>query len=100
MEWTNEDVTTWLIKNGFNQYVNKFKGIDESLWPDHLVYFLSILEEEIDGLSLLHLSSSSIEELLSVEMDNGVIKKPTIGVKTIFEKQLDKLKQNIHLTDT
>jgi hypothetical protein len=33
-------------------------------------------------------------------MDNGVIKKPTIGVKTIFEKQLDKLKQNIHLTDT
>jgi hypothetical protein len=50
-------------------------------------------------LSLLHLSSSSIEELLSVKIDNEVIKKPTIGVKTIFEKQLDKLKQNIHLAD-
>jgi hypothetical protein len=55
--------------------------------------FLCILEEEIDGLSLLHLSSSSIEELLSVKMDNNVIKKPTIGVKTMFEKQLDKLKK-------
>lgn len=62
--------------------------------------FLCILEEEIDGLSLLHLSSSSIEELLSVKMDNNVIKKPTIGVKTMFEKQLDKLKKNIHLTLT
>ncbi len=61
--------------------------------------FLSASEEEIDGLSLLNLSPSSIDELLSINTDHNVIKKPTIGVKTTFEKKLEKLKDNICLNN-
>ncbi|CAF4993966.1 unnamed protein product, partial [Rotaria socialis] len=42
MEWNYQDVSYWLMENGFEKFVNKFQ------------------EEEIDGLSLLNLSSSSI----------------------------------------
>ncbi|CAF5120747.1 unnamed protein product, partial [Rotaria sp. Silwood1] len=56
---------------------------------------LSILEEEIDGLSLLNLSPTSIEELLSIITDDNVIKKPTIGLKTTFNKNLIQLKENV-----
>ncbi|CAF4674660.1 unnamed protein product, partial [Rotaria sp. Silwood2] len=51
--------------------------------------------EEIDGLSLLSLSSTSIEELLSTNTNGNVLKKPTIGFKTTFEKTLVKLKENV-----
>ncbi|CAF4014034.1 unnamed protein product, partial [Rotaria sp. Silwood1] len=37
------------------------------------------IEEEIDDLSLLYLSSSSIEELLTVKTEDNIVKKPTIG---------------------
>lgn len=37
MDWTSEDVSTWLIENSFDRFVDKFKGIDESLLSDHLV---------------------------------------------------------------
>ncbi len=29
MDWSNDDVSRWLIDNGFNNYVTKFKGIDK-----------------------------------------------------------------------
>ncbi|CAF5052519.1 unnamed protein product, partial [Rotaria sp. Silwood1] len=51
--------------------------------------------EEIDGLSLLNLSPTSIEELLSIITDDNVIKKPTIGLKTTFNKNLIQLKENV-----
>ncbi|CAF2101603.1 unnamed protein product [Rotaria magnacalcarata] len=53
MEWNYQDVSYWLMENGFEKFVNKFQ------------------EEEIDGLSLLNLSSSSIDELQSL----GTIRK-------------------------
>ncbi|CAF3965569.1 unnamed protein product, partial [Rotaria sp. Silwood1] len=77
MNWSNDDVSRWLIDNGFSKYVAKFK------------------EEEIDGLSLLNLSPTSIEELLSIITDDNVIKKPTIGLKTTFNKNLIQLKENV-----
>ncbi|CAF3311023.1 unnamed protein product [Rotaria socialis] len=81
MDWINEDVSMWLVENGFDRFVNRFK------------------EEEIDGLSLLHLSSSSIEDLLSIKIENNIVKRPTIGVKITFEKKLEKLKENVCLID-
>ncbi|CAF3914752.1 unnamed protein product [Rotaria sp. Silwood1] len=75
MDWTIKDVFTWLIENGFNKFVDKF------------------IEEEIDGLSLLYLSSSSIEELLSVKTEDNIVKKPTIGIKTIFEKKIGRIER-------
>ncbi|CAF3885789.1 unnamed protein product [Rotaria sp. Silwood1] len=75
MNWTIKDVSTWLIENGFNKFVDKF------------------IEEEIDGLSLLYLSSSSIEELLSVKTEDNIVKKPTIGIKTIFEKKIGQIER-------
>ncbi|CAF1177597.1 unnamed protein product [Rotaria sordida] len=77
MDWSNDDVSRWLIDNEFSKYVAKFK------------------EEEIDGLSLLNLSPTSIEELLSIITDDNVIKKPTIGLKTTFNKKLIQLKENV-----
>jgi len=50
-------------------------------------FILSISEEEIDRLSLLHLSSSSMEELLLVDTHDNIIKEPIISLKTIFEKK-------------
>ncbi|CAM4806428.1 unnamed protein product [Rotaria magnacalcarata] len=52
----------WLVENGFDRFVNRFK------------------EEEIDGLSLLHLNQ-------------------LLCVKITFEKKLEKLKENVCLTD-
>ncbi|CAF4601385.1 unnamed protein product, partial [Rotaria sp. Silwood2] len=60
MDWTQEAVSIWLMENGFDKYVNKLK------------------DEEIDGFSLLNLSLSSIDELLSINTIDNVIKKPTI----------------------
>ncbi|CAF4670791.1 unnamed protein product, partial [Rotaria magnacalcarata] len=60
MEWNYQDVSYWLMENGFEKFVNKFQ------------------EEEIDGLSLLNLSSSSIDELLSINTAADIVKKPTI----------------------
>ncbi|CAF3791531.1 unnamed protein product [Rotaria sp. Silwood1] len=77
MDWTQEDVSIWLMENGFDKCVNKFK------------------DEEIDGLTLLNLSSSSIDELLSINTIDNVIKKPTIGIKTKFEKKLEMLKSDV-----
>lgn len=61
--------------------------------------FTSILEEEIDGLSLLHLSPTSIEELLSVMTEDKILKKPSIGFKTMFEKKLQELKDCVTSTN-
>ena len=96
MNWTPQDLSIWLMENGFDKYIAKFKGIQEStiFFVKCSFLFYPVLEEEIDGLSLLNLSSSSIDELLSINTDN-VIKKPTIGVKTTFEKKLEMLKANI-----
>ncbi|CAF1458973.1 unnamed protein product, partial [Adineta steineri] len=77
MDWSTNDVSKWLIDNGFDKYVTKFK------------------EEEIDGLSLLNLSPISVEELLSINMDDNVLKKPTIGLKTTFNKKLIQLRENL-----
>ncbi|CAF4519098.1 unnamed protein product [Rotaria socialis] len=77
MDWSHQDVSMWLTENGFDKYIDKFK------------------EEEIDGLSLLNLSSSSIDELLSIKTVDNVIKKPTIGSKTTFEKKLEVLKTDM-----
>ncbi|CAF3311201.1 unnamed protein product [Rotaria socialis] len=93
MDWTNEDVSMWLVENGFDRFVNT--QVDQN----GLVYGLFIDEEEIDGLSLLHLSSSSIEDLLSIKIENNIVKRPTIGVKITFEKKLEKLKENVCLID-
>lgn len=98
MEWDSEQVSHWLIENGFEKYADKFKGMDRIIFSlNNLCSFT--LEEEIDGLVLLHLSPSSIEELLSINTSDNVIKKPTIGIKTIFEKKLEELKDNFRLTN-
>ncbi|CAF4461008.1 unnamed protein product [Rotaria socialis] len=77
MEWNYQDVSYWLMENGFEKFINKFQ------------------EEEIDGLSLLNLSSSSIDELLSINTAADIVKKPTIGVKTTFLKKLEILKSDV-----
>ncbi|CAF1316320.1 unnamed protein product [Rotaria sordida] len=46
-------------------------------------------------VSLLNLNSSSIDELLSINTIDNVIKKPTIGIKTKFEKKLEMLKSDV-----
>ncbi|CAF4350477.1 unnamed protein product, partial [Rotaria magnacalcarata] len=60
MDWSHQDVSMRLTENGFDKYIDKFK------------------EEKIDGFSLLNLSSSSIDELLSIKTVDNIIKKPTI----------------------
>ncbi|CAF4937179.1 unnamed protein product, partial [Rotaria magnacalcarata] len=77
MDWSHQDVSMRLTENGFDKYIDKFK------------------EEKINGFSLLNLSSSSIDELLSIKTVDNIIKKPTIGFKTTFEKKLEVLKADI-----
>ena len=54
---------------------------------NNLVLFLSISEEEINDLSLLHLSSSSMKELVSFDADDTIIKKPTTMVLKQYSKE-------------
>ncbi|CAF4394456.1 unnamed protein product, partial [Rotaria magnacalcarata] len=80
----------WLVENGFDRFVNRFK------------------EEEIDGLSLLHLSSSSIEDLLSTKIENNIVKRPTIicalfyfsTVVSLDEKQSDLFLQQLQSNES
>ncbi|CAF2614727.1 unnamed protein product [Rotaria sp. Silwood2] len=56
---------------------------ETSTWPPPgpmaLVFtekpYIDFRHEKIDGLSLLNLSSASIEELLSITVNNDVVKK-------------------------
>jgi hypothetical protein len=59
-----------------------------------------ILDEEIDGFALLNLNSLSMDQLLSTNTNDNIIKRPRIGLITKFERKLENLKTQFKGIDT
>ena len=75
----------WLRMIWINTLTN-FYVLANHLLFYYLVYFSFISEDEIDGLSLLHLNSLSIEELISTNTDDNVINKSIVGLEKTLKK--------------
>ncbi len=65
---------------------------------NNFVLFLSISEEEIDGLSLLYLSSLSMENRYWLIQMIILLKKLTVGIKTTFEKKTGEIERKCFFT--